>query len=129
MNISKKERLELDELSKTVFGARGRWRKILDNGHMETLTQDVEQEVPGKDGEPATTRTIKVPVPATKQGGQILVQKYVTFEELKKIMLERKAQIDEFLATLKKQQEDALAKKAQEDVIRAAQDAAAGSAL
>lgn len=129
MNISKKERLELDELSKTVFGARGRWLKILNNGHLETLTQDVEQEVPGKDGEPATTRTIKVPVPATKQGGQILVQKYVTLEELKKIMLERKAQIDEFLASLKKQQEEALAKRAQEDVIRAAQDAGAGSAL
>lgn len=50
MVLTRKERLELNEMSKQVFGTSSRWQKIVNNGVAEPYERDREVMVPTSGG-------------------------------------------------------------------------------
>lgn len=124
MDITRAEREELNALSKAVFGVSSKWKKILDNGTSELVTMEKVEEVPGENGAPATTKTVKVPV-LTSYGAKQFQQKYYTLTEVKELLLKAKKQLDDFNAAMKKQREEEESKKKLEQQAKEA----AGSAV
>lgn len=127
MDIPRQTRMELNALSKEVFGVSSRWQKLL-KGTSKLVTRKTTEEVPGKDGEPPTTKEIEVPV-LTEYGAKQYTTKYYTIDEIRQLMLDAKKQMDDIRAAMKKQQEEqeaAKAKKALEDKVT---ETAQGSAL
>jgi hypothetical protein len=114
--LTRAEREELNALSKEVFGASSRWQKLVTNGYSELVTQQVIEEVPAeKAGDAPTTREVTAPL-LRADGARQSVTKYHTVESIRAYMVERKAKIEEIRAAIKKQQEEARAKKAQEEL-------------
>jgi hypothetical protein len=106
---------ELDALSKDVFGSSSRWKKLVERGYVEPLTEERTEYVPGKtkeDGteEEGTTRQVQVPV-KRHDGASLMVQKRHSVESIHVYMLGRKAKLDEIRAMIKKQQDEARAKQ------------------
>lgn len=101
-DITRKEREELNVLSKEVFGVSSRWQKFF-KGVPELVTKTVTETVPGDKGAPDTTREVVVPV-LLNGAKQYRVRAY-SAEECKKLLLDAKRQRDEYIAKLKAQKE------------------------
>lgn len=128
MDIPRQTREELNALSKEVFGVPSRWQKLLRNGSKYLVTKKTTEEVPGKDGEAPTTKEIEVPV-LTEYGAKQYRQKYYTVDDIRTLLLEAKAKMDEMRATVKKQQEEQAALKAKQELEDKIKEDAQGSAL
>lgn len=127
--LSRTERDELNALSKEVFAASSRWQKLVNKGYPKLLTEEVTELVPGeKEGDEATERKVRIPL-KRHDGAMQSTTEYHTVESVKSFMIERKAMIDGFKAQLKKQQEDAQAKKEQEALELKVHNELQGSAL
>lgn len=137
MDIPRELRMELNALSKEVFGVSSRWQKLLKKGTMELVTRKTTEVVPAKTAdnngvteilEPETTKEVEVPV-LTPYGAKVFVPKNYTLEEIHTLLLGYKKQIDEIKATMKLQEEEKKAKEALETAGKAVREAAQGSAV
>lgn len=107
MYLTKKERDELSSLSREVFGRAGIWQKLIKDGYNEPALTDIVEQVPQEDG---TTKEETKQIRKLNEHGQpYSTLKFHTAESVKELMLARKAQIDEFMAKIKEQQEKAKA--------------------
>jgi hypothetical protein len=114
MEISKKERLELNALSKEVFGVSTRWSKLVNKGYSELVTEEKEETIPpAKEGDEPTKKTVRVPI-LTKFGAKQSVTKYHTVESIRETMTGLKKQMAELRAMISQHQTE----------IKAAQDMA-----
>lgn len=128
MHMTRQEREQLKALSTEVFGAPSRYQKLFE--YDRVLTHKVKETVPGKDGEPDTEKEVEVPLFAkgtvkVKQS----VRTYRSHAEVLQLMLDFKAKRDEYLANVKKAQDEAKAKKDAEEATKKLQDELGGSAL
>lgn len=131
--LNRKERNELDALSKEVFGSSSRWQKLVLKGHPEIITEEkVETVPPEKEGEQPTEKKINVPVKTTfaksGEGSNQYTTKHYSVESIKTLMLEQKAQMDQIRATIQKHQEEAKAAKEAELKAQRIHETMAGSA-
>lgn len=127
-DLSHAEREELKALSKEVYGASSRAKKLVDQGYLELLTEETTEYVPGKtEEEEGTTRTVKIPL-KRKDGAKQSVLKRHTVDSIKAEMVDRKAKLDQIRAIIKKNQEEAQAKKKQEELTKHVHERLAGSA-
>lgn len=102
--ITRNERKELDALSKDVYGVASRWQKLIEKGHPELVTEEVEEEVPSdNEGEAPTTRKVQKPV--LKGGIHQYTTKRYTAETVKAFLLDLKRQLDAYRVQLQAQQE------------------------
>lgn len=125
---TREQRETLKALSKEIFGASGRWTKLLRDGTKELITRKTKEKVPGENGEPDTEKEVTVPV-LTPNGVKQFRQKYYTVESLLELLQGVKVKRDEFMAMVKAQKEaDAEAKKAAE-LQKQVQEDLGGSAL
>jgi hypothetical protein len=127
MYLTKTEREELSQLSKEVFGARGRWQKLLNSGGLELVTRKITEEVPSETGE-STTKETSVAVLA-ENGTKRFTTKYYTVESIKEYMLSLKAQRDELIAMINTQNEELKKKAEQEKLLKDINEQSGGSAL
>lgn len=126
--IARKEREELNSLSKSVFGTASRWAKLVNQGYTELVTEDKEETVPAeKEGEASTTRVVKVPV--LKNGAKQYVVKHHTVESIRTLLLSHKTQLDAIRQMMKEQQENARAKEQEEARAKELQGQISGSAV
>lgn len=105
-----KERL--DKLSKEVFGATSRWRKLVEKGYSEQVMDELDDIVPGENGEPDTVKQVKV-AHRRADGAYMHVHKRHTLESVEAWMLDLKKKRDEFLAMIEKQRQEQEAKRQQ----------------
>lgn len=127
--ISRKERLELNVLSKEVFGSASRWKKIVDRGYEEALTEEKFEDVPAdENGEGGGVKTVHVPVQATNAGGVKYTTKYHTEESIRDFMLQQKAAFVQIREQIKKHQDEVNAKKAEDARIAQLNQENSGSA-
>lgn len=125
--LTRAQREELKALSKEVFGVSSKYQKLMD-GVRETVTKEVEEEVPGEDGAEPTKRTVKVAV-LDEQGIKKTVIKRYSFEEVRDLLLGFKTKLEAFRAEQMKAQEEAAAKKAQEELQSEVHKKLSGSAV
>jgi hypothetical protein len=129
MNVTRQVKEELDTLSKDVFGTSSRWQKLIGKGYSELVTEEVEEKVPAeKEGDEPTTRKVRVPVKNKHGMHQSAVVRH-TVESVREFMLQRKEQLDRIRAAIKAQQEEAQAKKEQEQLAAKVHEELQGSAL
>ena len=128
MDITRELRMELNQLSKEVFGVQSKWQKILKDGTTSVLTRTVTETVPGKEGEEPTTKQVEVPV-LTDHGAKQLVTKRYSVEEIHEMMLGYKNQLDAIRQIQKQQQEEKAAAEATQKALKEVHDAAYGSAV
>lgn len=128
MNIERKERDELNALSKELFGSSNKWRKLVEKGYTEAVTRVVKEEIPGENGAEPTVKESRVLV-LTESGGKQSVTKYHTVESVKALMLEFKAKKDAYVAESLQKQAEEKAKKEKEDNAKKLHEHLAGSAL
>jgi hypothetical protein len=129
MNLTRNEREELNALSKEVFGATSRWQKLSNKGYSELLSEEVTELVPGeKEEDEGTTKQTRVPIKRA-DGGFQSVTKHHTVESVKEYMLQRKEQLNLIRAELKRQQDEAKAKKEKQELMKKVGEELAGSAL
>lgn len=121
MNIDRKTREELAALSLEVYGTSSKWKKFVETGYVELLTEDINEIVPGVDGAPDTQRTVKTPL-RRKDGAYQSVVKYHTIDSIREVMLERREQIAKIKEIQKKLKE-------QKELNKKVQESAGGSAL
>lgn len=115
-DMSRADRDELNALSKEVFGASSKWKKLIERGYVEMITEETTELVPGKtDEEEPTTRKVQVPV-KRHDGALQFTTKHHTVESIKEYMLERKVKLEAVRAQIKKMQEEAAAKKAADEL-------------
>ncbi len=108
--ITRKEKDELNTLSKDVFGISSKWQKLVDKGYSELVIEEKEETVPAeKEGDTPTTR--KVHVPVLKNGAKQYVTKRHTVESIRDYMLNQKTQLDGIRQMIRDQQEAAQAKE------------------
>ena len=111
-DITRKEREELNALSKEVFNVSSKWQKFF-KGVPELVTKTVKEVVPGDKGAPDTEKEVVVPV--LLDGAKQYKTRSYSVEEIKKLLLDAKAQRDAYLAKVKADKELAeLQKKIQE---------------
>lgn len=127
MYLPKEERKELSELSMEVFGKRSQWQKMIKKGHPELMTRTVVKEVANEAGEVTQQEAIE-PV-LTTSGAKQFAMKYYTLESIKEHMLALKAQRDEIIAMINKQNEERKAKEEQDKLLKEVQENNGGSAL
>ena len=128
-DLTRIEREELNSLSKDVFGASSRWQKLVNNGYAKLVTEEVTELVPGKtDEEEPTERKVQVPVKNANGTYRSTLTRY-TVDSIKEHMVERKKQLDEIRAAIKKSQDEARAKKEQEQLALKVNEELSGSAL
>lgn len=109
--IARKEREELNGLSKDVFGTSSRWQKLVNQGYVELLSREVQETIPAeKEGEAAVVRKVSVPV-LSQTGAKQYVTKHHTVESVREFLVAQKAQLDSLRQQFKEQQESALAKE------------------
>lgn len=112
--VDRKTRLELNALSKDVFGVSSKWQKLVEKGYLEEVTEEVTETVPAeKEGDAPTTKTVRVPV-LTASGGKQSVLKRYTVDSVREFLLERQKSLNILRALLKKQHEEKLAKAKEE---------------
>lgn len=120
---NREQRETLKALCKEIFGASGKWTKLLRDGTKELVTTKKMEKVPGENGEPDTEKEVSVPV-LTPNGVKQYRQKYYTVESLIELLEGIKIKRAEFMAMIKAQkdaekkakEEAALAEKVQEDL-------------
>ena len=116
---------KLKELSKEIFGASSRWRKILDDGVTTAVTrQVVKEKAPGEEGTEDTYTTVHVEENGIKQ---YYVKRY-TLDSLLEYLLDVKSKRDAIMAQLKALQDEQKAKAMAEKAKNEALDEAKGSA-
>lgn len=120
MDLTREQREELNVLSKEMLGTPSRWQKLLTRGYYELLTEEKEEEIPGENGAPATTR--KIQVPKLEKGMQVKVVKYHTYESLLNLLITMKKSRDEMYAAFEKA-------KAEQEAQKKVQEAAGGSSV
>ncbi len=125
MSESREEREELKALSKEVFGVPSRYRKLY--ATQELITHKVAETVPGENGEPDTTKLVEVPL--LQNGVKQYRSKYRSTEEVLQLLRDFKVKRDEYMAQVKKQQEEAKAKKEAEEKLKRIQEDLTGSAI
>lgn len=127
--IARKDREELNALSKDVFGTSSRWQKLVDKGYLELLQEEKEEEVPAeKEGEAPTTRKVTVPI-LNEAGQKQHVVKRHTFQSVKEFMLQQKTQLDTIRQMIKDQNEQAQAKERAEAKAQELHQQVSGSAI
>jgi len=129
---------ELNQLSKDVYGASSKWRKLVERGEVRLLTEEeVQYDSEANNGE-GERKNITVPVIYHGPNGGKLRQSYMhRYDEktVKEHMLNIKDQRDKFMEMIKKQQADAqaadVAKKVEEAnaAVAEAVSAVSGSAV
>lgn len=125
--LSRDERTELKRLSKELMGASSKWQKFVD-GVPQEITREVEEVVPGENGEPDTTR--KVTVPVLVNGVKQTFIKRFTQREVLDLLVEFKVKRELALAQRKallEAQAKALAQKEAEEKLMKEIEAASGS--
>lgn len=128
MQVSREKKEQLNALSKEIFGSSSRWVKLVDKGHTELVTEEVEEVIPAdENGENGGIDMVKKPV-LTASGAHQYVTKRYTVEEIEAKMNEIKTQRDVYVARLKTMQEEQ--RKAQEaaEVAKKVHADASGSA-
>jgi hypothetical protein len=136
-HLTRAEREEMKALSKEVFGSSSRWAKFVDKGVTQKVTKKVSEEVTKEDG---TKETVEKVVPVHLRVGhhnhEYSVHKYFTVSEVKAMMLERKAQLEQIReqiaqqqAEAKQKQEEAAKTQAAYQQAKTVQKAAGGSAI
>jgi hypothetical protein len=128
MDIARELRMELNQLSKEVFGVSSKWQKILRDGTTQVLTRTVKETVPGKEGEEPTVKEVQVPI-LTEYGAKQLVTTRYTLEEVHQMLLGYKVQLENFRTIAKQQQEEKAAKEAEHKALKDVHDTAYGSAV
>lgn len=131
--LSHAERDEMKALSKEVYGASSRCKKLIDDGYAQLLTETVTEYVPGKtkeDGteEEGTTREVQVPLKRADGAKQSVITRH-TVDSVRKEMLDRKAKIAEIRAIMKQQQDEQQAKRQKEALMREVHEELQGSAV
>lgn len=101
MNITRKDREELNALSKEVFNVSSKWQKFF-RGVPELVTKTVKETVPGDNGAPDTEKEVVVPV--LLDGAKQYKTKAYSIEDCRKLLLDAKKRRDEYLAKIKEQQ-------------------------
>lgn len=119
------QRDQMKALSLEIFGKSSRYQKMFQ--YDDVLTHEVDEVVPGENGEPDTTKKVRVPL--LYNGSKQSRRKYRTVEQVIQVLVEFKAKRDEFIAQMKKQQEEAAAKKEAELQAQKLQQELGGSAL
>jgi hypothetical protein len=127
MNIPKKLRLELNALSKEVFGVPSKWQKFLEKGTNQIITRRVTRTIPGENGAEPTTQEVDEPI-LSSSGTKQSTSKIYTVEEIHALLLNYKGQIDQIKAMQKQQQEAQKAKQESDRTIQHVKDLAQGSA-
>lgn len=128
-DLSRAERDELNALSKDVFGASSRWQKLVNKGYAELKTTEVTELVPGKtDEEEATERKVMVPL-KTDFGAHQSTHLHHTVESVRAFMVERKKQLDEIRAEIKRRQDEARAQREKEQLVQKVHTELQGSAV
>jgi hypothetical protein len=120
MDLTREQREELNALSKELMGTPSRWQKLLERGYYETVTEEKDEEVPGENGAPSTTR--KVQVPKLEHGMVVRTIKHHTYESLLSMLTAMKKSRDEMYAAFEKA-------KAEQEAAQNVQKAAGGSVV
>lgn len=128
--LTRAEKEELKALSKEVFGASSRWVKMIEKGEAELITEETTEYVPNPEDESkeGTTRKVNVPVKRDDGAFQFTTKRH-TVDSVKQYMLDRKKKIEEIRAEIKKQQDEARAKREKENQARLIQQESGGSAV
>lgn len=125
---TREQRDQMKALSLEIFGKSSRYQKMFQ--YDEVLTRKVKETVPGENGAPDTEREVEVPVMVGPgKGSKQSRRKYRTVEQVIQVLVEFKAKRDEFIAQMKKQQEEAAAKKEADLQAQKLQQELGGSAL
>lgn len=124
--VSREVREQMKLLSSEIFGASSKWQRLYK--YDETVTTMVTETVPGENGAPDTTREVKVPVYVGEKVKQFKRQ-YRTTEEVLALLLDFKTKRDEYLANMKKMQEEALERRLAAEAAKKIQESLGGSAL
>jgi hypothetical protein len=129
MELSKRQRDEMNQLSKDVFGASSRWQKLVGKGYQKLITEKKKEMVPAeKEGEAPTEQEIDVAVKRADGALQYTNERYTT-ESIREYMVERKKQLDFIRAEIKRQQDELKAKEAQSKATDQALREASGTAI
>lgn len=129
-SLSSQEKDELNKLSQEVFGASSRWRKLIDKGTQELITEETTEYIPNAEDESKEGTTQKVQTPVKTAGGALQYRtKRYTVDSIKAYMLEAKTRLDFFKAQFKRMQDEQAAKKAQEEANKVVQELAGGSVI
>jgi len=126
-DATREQREQMKLLSSEIFGASSKWQKLYK--YDEVLTTTVTETVPGVDGQPDTTKEVKVPIYVEGTKVKQSVRKYRTTEEVLALLLSFKAKRDEYLANMKKLQAEALAKRKADEERKKLEQELSGSAL
>lgn len=115
---------ELNELSLLTFGSKSKWRKLVEKGEAELVTEATKRM--GADGKYETIETPQMYV--GPNGGEVKIStiKRYTVESVRERMLSMKAQREAIYAAWHKQQNDA---KATEEAKKAVSKAAGTAAI
>jgi len=105
----------LNKLSKEVFGASSRWRKLIDKGYVKQVTEELDDIVPGENGEPDTVKKVQVAV-RRADGAYLSTQERHTVSSVEAYMLDLKKKRDELLATIEKQRQEQELKRRQTEL-------------
>jgi predicted translin family RNA/ssDNA-binding protein len=126
--VNRQTREELNALSQEVFGASSRWQKLLNNGYAQLVTEEIDEVVPGENGEPDTTKKVEVPVKRA-DGALQYTTEYHTVDSVREYMLDLKKKQEEMRALIAKMQEEKRQKENQKKLEEAVQQDIGGNAL
>jgi hypothetical protein len=125
---SRKVRELMKSLSMEIFGKSSRYQKLFEYDEVKTV--EVDEVVPGQNGEPDTTKKVRVPLMTGHgKGYKQTVRRYRSVEEVLQLLLDFKAARDEHIAKMKSSREAARAKQEEEARLKKVQEDLGGSAL
>jgi hypothetical protein len=105
----------LNKLSKEVFGASSRWKKLVEKGYVKQVTEELDDIVPGENGEPDTVKKVQV-ASRRADGAYLSTLERHTLASVEEYMLDLKKKRDEFLAMIEKQRQEQEAKRRQAEL-------------
>lgn len=120
---TREQRIQLQALSKELFGSSSKYRKLYTEKALVTHT---ETQVRKHDDGSETAA--KLQVPTLLNGVRQYKMTYRNTEQVLQLLLDAKIKLDNYRAELKKHQEDATAKKAAEETAAKLQEELSGSA-
>lgn len=126
--LTQEERQELNSLSKEVYGASSRWHKLVNQGYAKLTTKEVSEFVPNTETKEVTETKVTVPN-LRPDGAKMSVQTRHTVGSVKAEMLDRKAKLNEIRAIMKKQRDDANAKRETEKLANRVHEELSGTAV
>lgn len=119
---------ELNALSKEVFGSSSRWKKIVERGVPELMTEEITEYVPDENGGEGTTRQVTRPIKRHDGANQSIVKRH-TVESVRELMLKRRVEIAEVMAKIQQAQKEEEEKKAAQELAKKVQEQAGGAAV